>query len=393
MISRSQKQVSIRLQFVKSNKAKLLIITNLFPSPWEPNRATFNKQQFNAIENDFDIYYLIPVSFIDWIKNRKQIVQSDRKRFVPYFFTPKVGRRFYAFYMFISMLCHSGLWVRKINPEKTLASWAYPDAVASNWLSKLFKADFYFKVHGSDIDMQCQYKARAKQVVKMSRNARGILSVSQALAEKMIALGINKSKINVIYNGVNHDAFNQQTNRPYSKDYLLFIGNLKHDKGVVELIEGFNQVSQKHPELHLVFAGNGVMRTHLEQLARKYDCAEKVTFLGSVNHADIVSWLNNCSALALPSYHEGVPNVILEAMSCGKPVIATNIGGIPEVVDESICGKLIEIQSSTAVADAIDFILLNKWNKEKIQQHSQQFSWAKNKQQLVQLLTETRTAL
>ena len=97
---------------MKSNKSKLLIITNLYPLPWEPNRATFNRQQFEALTDDYELSFLIPVAFIDWFKNRKHIIQSDTKRYFPYFFTPKIGRRFYAIFMFFSMLLHSSFWLR-----------------------------------------------------------------------------------------------------------------------------------------------------------------------------------------------------------------------------------------------------------------------------------------
>jgi glycosyltransferase involved in cell wall biosynthesis len=284
------------------------------------------------------------------------------------------------------MLLHSGFWLRKNKPQKILASWAFPDAVASNWLSKILKCDFYFKVHGSDIDIQCQNKALAKQVVAMSKNAKGILSVSQALADKMIKLGIEKDKIRVIYNGVNHEKFSQKTPCPFTSDYLLFIGNLKHDKGVMELLEGFAQIADKHPELHLIYIGNGQMMSLLQEQAKKLNISHKVKFLGNINHDDVPQWLSHAKALALPSYHEGVPNVLLEAMSCGRPVIATSVGGIPEIIDEKHCGVLILKQSKEAVADAISMVVSRIWDYQLIKTHSLQFSWQKNKKQLIDLI-------
>ena len=371
---------------MKSNKTKLLIITNLYPLPWEPNRATFNRQQFDQLEDEYELSYLIPVAFIEWIKNRKSITQTNNKRYFPYFFTPKIGRRLYAVYMFLSMLVHSSLWLKNTKPKKILASWAFPDAVAACWLSKLFNCDFYFKVHGSDIDIQCQNKARAKQVVTMSKHAKGILSVSQDLANKMVKLGIAKDKISVIYNGVDHEKFNQ-IHAPFNnKDYLLFIGNLKQDKGVMELLNGFAKISNLHPKIELIYAGNGPMLHSLQDKANELEIASKVRFLGNISHNEVPQWLHNCTALALPSYHEGVPNVLLEAMSCGKPIIATRVGGIPEIINQNICGELIDTKSSQAVSDAINNILENTWDKEKIQQHSQQFSWSINKVQLLNFL-------
>lgn len=371
---------------MKSNKTKLLIITNLYPLPWEPTRATFNRQQFEGLAQDYDITFLIPIAFTDWFNNRKKITQTANKRFVPYFFTPKFGRRFYALSMFFSILFHSGHWLYRRKPNKILASWAYPDAVAASWLSKIFKIDFYFKVHGSDIDIQCQHHSRAKQVLNMSKHAKAILAVSQALANKMIALGIDADKIKVIYNGVDHQKFNQKTKPPLDANYLLFIGNLKQDKGVEELLTGYAKVCHKHPDLQLVYAGSGAMMAALKAQARQLNIANKVTFLGNINYDDVPQWLNHCQALILPSYHEGVPNVLLEAMACGKPIIATNVGGIPEIIDESICGKLIPIKNSQAVANAITELLKKSWDKDEIQKHSLNFSWQKNKTQLLDLI-------
>ena len=371
---------------MSSNKGKLLIITNLYPSPWEPNRATFNKQQFEAIADDYELSFLIPVAFNEWFKNRKKIKQSENKRYFPYFFTPKVGRRFYAVYMLFSILLHSSFWLKKNKPQKIFASWAFPDAVASSWLSRILGCDFYFKVHGSDIDIQCQAKARASQVVSMSYHAKGILSVSQALANKMIAMGVDKEKISVVYNGVNHKKFTELNSRPLESNYILFIGNLKFDKGVMELLEGFAKVAALQTSLQLVYIGDGVMMPALKEKAQQLGILTRVSFLGNINHDQIPMWLQHCQMLALPSYHEGVPNVLLEAMACGVPIVATNIGGIPEIIDEKICGKLIAVKNVEQVTNAIQHILQHEWSSTAIKQHSQRFSWSKNKEQLIDLI-------
>lgn len=371
---------------MKSNKEKLLVITNLYPLPWEPNRATFNRQQFAALAEDYDISFLIPIAFIEWFKHRNKITQTDSIRYFPYFFSPKVGRRFYAIFMFISMLIHSLIWLKRIKPNKIFATWAFPDAVAAGWLSKLLKCPFYFKVHGSDIDIQCQHNARAKQVKNISQHARGIASVSQALADKMAKFGVEKSKIKVIYNGVDHDKFNQATSAPIDQPYLLFIGNLKLDKGVMELLEGYANSAALTKGIKLVFAGNGAMMGPLNTKVTQLGIQDKVIFLGSINHDQVPVWLQHAQLLALPSYHEGVPNVLLEAMASGIPVIATNVGGIPEVVNEKICGKLFAPQNSTAVSEAINHVLLKDWSVHDIKRHSQNFSWQKNKMQLIELI-------
>jgi glycosyltransferase involved in cell wall biosynthesis len=290
--------------------------------------------------------------------------------------------------MFLSILMHSGWWLLNKKPKIILASWAFPEAVAASWLSKLFNCRFFFKVHGSDINLHGRIPARAKQIVKASKHASGILSVSQALAEQMITMGIDKNKIEVIYNGVDHQLFGQKTANPLLKDYVLYVGNLKKEKGVIELLEGFAAIHSDHPNLHLVFAGPGNLKTMIESMAKELGIAQSVNLLGGVNHDQLPALIANAKLLALPSYNEGVPNVVLEAMACGTPILATSVGGIPEVVDEEVCGKLVPEKSVQGVTEGLEYILKHQWSRHDIKQHSAKFSWQNNKKQLNNLLTQ-----
>ena len=376
-----------------NSKPSLVIISNLYPLPWEPNRATFNRQQFAQLDDQFNKSVLVPVAFPDWFTHRKEINQTESLRYVPYFYLPKFGRRFYSVMMFVSIMLHSGLWLKRKKPNKILASWAFPEAVAASWISKLFKCDFYFKVHGSDINLHGKIPARAKQIVNASKRALGILSVSQALADEMIAMGINKEKIHVIYNGVDHQKFQVQHEISNKKidEYILYVGNLKKEKGVIELLNGFAEISKNHPTLKLLYAGPGNLRNEISSQAEKLSISNQVVLLGGVNHNQLPELISQARILALPSYNEGVPNVILEAMACGTPVLASNVGGIPEVVNEHICGKIIAARSDSDVAKGLDYILSREWDKTKIQQHSQQFSWQNNKVQLLKMLLNVNT--
>jgi glycosyltransferase involved in cell wall biosynthesis len=209
----------------------------------------------------------------------------------------------------------------------------------------------------------------------------------------MIAMGVNKEKIHVIYNGVDHQKFHIQhaISKEKTDDYILYIGNLKKEKGVIELLRGFAAISEKHPTLKLLYAGPGNLRGEISSQAKYLTISDKVILLGSVDHDQLPELISQARVLALPSYNEGVPNVVLEAMACGIPVLVSNVGGIPEVVNEKICGKIISAKSDLAVANGLAYILSKAWDKEKIQQHSLQFSWQKNRQQLLKMLIKINT--
>lgn len=371
----------------KTNKKEsLVIITNLFPLPWEPNRATFNRQQFAQLDEEYNKSVLVPVAFPEWFSHRKQIDQTENLRYVPYFYLPKVGRRFYSIFMFLSLLIHSGWWLYKKKANIIFASWAFPEAVAASWLSRLLGCRFFFKVHGSDINHHGKIPVRAKQIVNAAKTASGILSVSKALANEMVEMGVPSSKISVIYNGVDHQKFGEEVHATLNGEYLLYVGNLKHDKGVFELIHGFAKICDDFPGLQLVYAGSGVEKKRLIELSQELNISNNVQFLGSVNHNALPALISHAKALVLPSYNEGVPNVVLEAMACGTPTLVTSVGGIPEVFNEKICGKLIKPKSADAVAEGISFVLQQQWDKALIKQHSAAYSWENNKKQLLHLL-------
>ncbi|MFT5756253.1 MAG: glycosyltransferase involved in cell wall biosynthesis [Alteromonadaceae bacterium] len=371
---------------MKSKKENLTIITNLYPLPWEPNRATFNKQQFEQLDEVYKRNMLIPVAFRDWFRNRKSFKQTENIRYVPYFYIPKIGRRFYSIFLFLSILIHSGLWLKRKKNHILFASWAFPEAVVTSWLSKIYKTKFYFKVHGSDINLHGDIKPRAIQIVAASKQANAIISVSNALKEKMVSMGVNKSKVSVIYNGVNHQVFGAIEVTPTATPYVLFVGNLKKEKGIFELLDGFAEICHLYPNLELVYAGPGSNQGALLKQAELLNIADKVRLLGTVNHQDLPQLMVNAKLVALPSYNEGVPNVLLEAMACGTPVLASRVGGIPEVVDQKICGQLIEAKQSHEVARGLQLVLDKNWSRSDIKMHSSKFSWEKNKKSLLRML-------
>jgi len=373
-------------------KDSLLIITNLYPLPWEPNRATFNRQQFSLLDDEYDKSVLIPVAFSEWFKHRKTFTQSENLRYVPYFYTPKIGRRFYSIFLFLSIMLHSGLWIKRKKARIMLASWAFPDAVATQWISRLFNAKFFFKVHGTDINEFTKVKSRASQIKSAAQKAIGVISVSQALKNEMVNIGIPAEKIEVIYNGVNHDKFGAKKAELKAEnqhgEYVLYIGNLKKTKGIFELLNGFAQIKDKYPALNLLYAGPGALKNELLECAKSLNIESNIKLLGGVNHDELPSLIHHAKLLALPSYNEGVPNVVLESMACGTPVLATSVGGIPEVINTQTCGVIIPPKNENAVAEGLVTLLSKEWNPEQIQAHSQQFSWKKNKSQLINVLSK-----
>lgn len=370
-------------------KENILIFTNLYPLPWEPNRATFNRQQFDLLKERYNLHIAIPIAWPDYLKRSKEFDMNKDSEitYFPYFYTPKKGRRFYPKLMKWSFKLFANNLLKSFMPDKILASWAFPEGVVGAELAQEINVPFYLKVHGSDINGHGEIAVRASQIVAAANSARGVLSVSQALADKMVEMGVKKEKIHVIYNGVNKEKFYLDESVKRDKN-ILYVGNLKDSKGVFELIEAFKNISGKYDGYTLTYAGSGHMMNALKDYAKANCISDRVNFLGSVDHEKIPNLMKQSAFVALPSYAEGVPNVLLEAMSCGTPVLATNVGGIPEVVPIEKIGILCNAKSSEEFTKVLDRALNYNWEEKYISDYAKRFDWKVNQEGMINLLSK-----
>jgi glycosyltransferase involved in cell wall biosynthesis len=148
---------------------------------------------------------------------------------------------------------------------------------------------------------------------------------------------------------------------------VLFVGTLAPAKGVHELLTATIQLRARHPHLRLVFVGSGVSRQELVSKAAAIGLTPHLMFPGSVPPASVAQWMAASNVFCLPSHSEGCPNVVIEALASGRPVVATNVGGIPELVD-STCGLLVQPRDPAALAEALEQALGRSWDEHRIAQ-------------------------
>jgi len=368
---------------------KVQIITNLFPLPWQPNRAAFNRQQFEYLSQCSELSILVLVAWLLSFDKQRQLKPSTfngaRLEYHRYFYIPGILRFTYPFTMFIGLLFKIPGLLR-FRPDCLLLSWAYPDAVAGVAIGRLLNIPTIIKVHGSDINMHAQYPARARQIKWAIRHSKAVITVSKDLADKLLDLDIPEEKIKVIYNGLNHEIFQPtdkileraQLELASERKIILFIGNLKHAKGCVDLLEAWINLLEgieNSPDLY--FIGSGPAEKQMKELIEQAGLECKARLLGVMDHKCIAKWINACDVVALPSHNEGVPNVLLESMACGVPVVATRVGGIPEVVNTDT-GILVEPLNSDRLQKALLEALEKDWDRELIAKSVAGFNWGKS---------------
>jgi glycosyltransferase involved in cell wall biosynthesis len=376
-------------------RLKILILTNLFPTPWDPLRGAFNRQQFERLGQRHDVEVLTAVDFRERLHGVRGEVQVDNLRTDHFVFVypPRFGRSLHALTWAISLMLQRWRKLRRSGYDVLLLSWAYPDAAAAAWLARRLGIPYVVKVHGSDLNVSANFPLRRAQIRSALKPAGAVIAVSRALAEKAVAIGADAARVHTIYNGVDSDLFapgsqaeaRTRLGLAAGAPLLLYVGNLKSTKGCIDLLKAFPAVLAQRPDARLIFVGSGASRAELLERAAASGCVERVVLMGAVPHGTLGDWFRAADLLCLPSHNEGVPNVVLEAMACGTPVVATRVGGIPEVLPDH-AGILVPVQDQAALEAALLEATARTWDHARIADHARGFRWDDNIDRLERIL-------
>lgn len=220
------------------------------------------------------------------------------------------------------------------------AHWIYSGLIA--WgAGRLRGLPFVVTLRGSDA-VRAQKGGLAGLVSRwiLERAAR-VTTVNESLRSWVIAQGIPEERVICIRNGVERNAPRRRDHAP-APCRILFIGNLVSAKGVHALIEAAVLVLREEKEVRLILVGEGEERISLERRAKEKGIDGSIQFVGGAPPDQIAAWMDQSDCLVLPSLSEGTPNVVLEAMACSLPVVASNLPGIAEVVSDRITGYLVK---------------------------------------------------
>jgi glycosyltransferase involved in cell wall biosynthesis len=183
----------------------------------------------------------------------------------------------------------------------------------------------------------------------LSKLVDRFVCVSQEVAELSREQGIGSSRLRTIKNGIDTNRF--RLSGPCQAGPVVTVARLSPEKDVANLVRATAIASEQSPDLRVEIAGGGPCLEDLKQLAASLDVSDRITFLGEVR--DIPALLSRARMFVLPSRSEGIPLTVLEAMACGLPIVATRVGGLPEVVDHGVTGLLVPSADPAALAQAI----------------------------------------
>jgi teichuronic acid biosynthesis glycosyltransferase TuaC len=360
---------------------RVLVVTKIFPNALEPLSAPFNRQQLAALNRRCDVRVLATIPWFPGARAVSRWSPAGRLSAVPrtdridgvdvehprVLYVPRFGHAASAALYVASVLPR--VWRLRQRFDVLLGAWAYPDGVAAVAMGRALKVPTVVKLHGSDMDVLATRPALRRQLALALPRAARVVAVSRALGKAAEELGVAPDRIDIVANGVDSTLF-QPRDRAAARaalgyagnqqKWILFVGRVEAAKGALDLAAAFRRVAEKNPDAALIFIGNGQARAEIEQIVRPV--GDRVIFAGTQPLAQIPVWMAACDIVTLPSHHEGTPNVLLEAIACGRRVVATAVGGIPDVVSRPELGALCPVSDAEALAAALEAALATPYD-------------------------------
>ncbi len=229
--------------------------------------------------------------------------------------------------------------------------------------------------------------------LKILKRSNKITAVSPNVSQELGAYGLDPKTITVVGNAVDDEFFKPQSSKIKPLPYILFVGVLRSGKGVFEIIKCAKIVTDKHPDARFIVCGDGPLMRTLRLEALKIGLQKQIIFLGYVNRGRLIQLYQISSVLFHPSYHEGLSTVVLEAMSCGLPVVANDIPGNRTVISSGINGVLVTDKSPESMANSILKLLNDETLRMNIGIAARNtikngYSWNKNVDKIIECYDE-----
>lgn len=377
-------------------RMKVLLISNLFPTPAEPTRGIFTLQLARRLGKTCDVTVVCPLPWFPRLGGlplparwkvfaglpREYMVDGIRVHCPKYPMLPRLSEGFHAFLMFLGLFPEVLRLHRRFRFDAVNTQWLYPDGVAAGWIARLLKLPLVLTALGCDANLFLGQKEKRSQILASLRRATAVTAVSAGLKERLLREGFPAEKVAVIPNGVDMDVF-QLKDRAACRGKLrisprgrmiLFVGQLLEVKGVRHLIDAAGRLAGAGEDFTLYLVGEGALGPAYRRMAEERGLSDRVLFAGARPHGEIAEWMGACDVFCLPSVREGWPNVVMEALASGRPVVASRVGGIPEVVGDGN-GVLAEPEDGGSLAEALRRACARNWDPAEVRRSVEDLCW------------------
>lgn len=374
---------------------RVLTLTSLFPSLARPRHGIFVETRLDHLVRDggVDARVIAPVPWFPFdsaafglygryaaTPRRTTRANGLRVSHPRYLMLPRLGVGFQPDSM-ARAAAHDvaelrlGGWC----PDIIDAHYLYPDGVAAAIVAERLQVPFVITARGTDVNVLGRMPGPARRILRAAQRAAAVIAVSQRLKEALVEIGVDAAKVVVLRNGVDPELFRPEP-RGAARERLglpggrlaACVGNLVPEKGFALAIEALGGLDG----FSLVIVGEGPSRSDLLALARRLGVEERVFFRPSMPQHDLRGLYSSADVLLLTSTREGWPNVVLEALACGTPVVAVDVGAVGEMLTDPRVGRIVSARDPLLLAAAVSELLASAGSVAQICDHAARFGWA-----------------
>jgi glycosyltransferase involved in cell wall biosynthesis len=357
---------------------KVLLFSNHYPASDAPTRGTYNHNIFNALSRYCEVRVVGPMPW--WIKKHrvKDLLFVQREASFgldaafPSFLSIPGVTPLHGHATFVSLAPYLYRMRREFPWDVVVGCNAYPDGVGAADLAVASRVPLVQNVIGTDVNELPDRPALRPQILYALRRAERVVAVSRHMAERVISLGIPRDRVVAQHNGVDGETFalrdKQEARKRLGVDHdgplVVYVGNVKIGKGIKVLVDAMAPLAQKHGrgDALLCVVGSGESDAEIAARVKELGLEKTVRLCGRRLHTEVPWWMSACDVFCLPSFMEGCPNVVLEALASGRAVVASDAGGIPELVRHGENGILVPPRDSDALAEGLAAALARTWD-------------------------------
>lgn len=382
---------------------RVLVFTMVFPNAGQPLHGTFVLERIRRLAARADIQVIAPIPwFRAWHASRSTIDAEPiiAIRYPRFWYIPKNLKYFRGLFLFLSTVRQITQLRREFDFDLIDAHFAYPDGFAAVLLGLWFSRPVCVTLRGTIAQWSRRPIGRWLCDWTMRRAAR-VIAVAENLAQRARQGHVPESRIATIPNGIDTARFRLISRVEARRglgvgegQIIVSVGHISPRKGFHHVIKSLATVRRSHADVRLIIVGGkGAEEDNsaaLHALVQQLSLSEHVLFVGPKNPDEVAVWLAAANVFVLASHFEGCPNVVLEAMACGRPVVASKVGDIERMVP-GFAGVLFDDpEDHLKLAECLNTALDRDWDPQRIRSHVASRSWD---EVAVQVLAQWRLAV
>ncbi|TWT81150.1 putative teichuronic acid biosynthesis glycosyltransferase TuaC [Planctomycetes bacterium CA13] len=385
-----------------SRRLRVLVFTTSFPSKVQPEFGVHVKERLRILAqtSNIELHIVAPAPYFPPLKTFKrwyawsqvpndEIVDGLVVHRPRYPMIPRIGGLVQSKLIYLASLKYIRQLKKRFDFDLIDSHFVYPNGVAAVDLGKRFNRPVVITCRGADIAVYPQQAFVGKRIRQALRSADQLIALSEEMRGRMVQLGADDNRINSIPNGVDlakfemlsRDDARKQLDLPLDRPLILSVGYRLELKGFHLLVDALAQVRRTHPHAMCAIVG-GQTRwgapDYLPEIQRRIDqhqLAEHVVIAGTRPQEELKLWYSAANLSCIMSSREGSPNVMMEALACGAPLVSTRVGNVPEVLANPVLGSMIDNRSAEAAAPVLSAALSKQWDRNAIRQFAISHSW------------------